>query len=241
MPTPDAIAADTAPLEADLEQRIASLFLLQGDAAIQKLERIQALFDDLPNTTQAAALLDPALSVQMADLIQSGAETAYGTATEAMSAELRLGISFDLAHPRAVAFLKDYGANQVKLIDGTTKDDIRRLLVTASDEGWSYTRLARGIRTLHEGYTKRRSELIAITELGNAYQEGLLATVKDASTLGLKFEKNWYNSGDNRVTAGCIANTAAGWIGLDEAFPSGHQRPVRFPGCRCALQMRRQK
>ena len=37
---------------------------------------------------------------------------------------------------------------------------------------------------------------------------------------------------------GCDENAAAGWLPLAAAFPSGHQRPLRFPGCRCDLLMR---
>ncbi len=241
MPTPDTTAAQTGPLETELHQRIAALFVLSGDAAVRRLERMQQLFADLPVAEQAAALLDPALSKRMAALIQDGVETAYDIAAAAMGDELRLGISFDLASPRAVSFLKDYGAEQVKLIDGTTKDDMRRLLVTAADEGRSYTWLARQIRGQYQDYTKHRSELIAVTELGNAYQEGLLATVQDASTLGLTFEKQWFTSGDDRVSDGCRANQAVGWIALNEAFPSSHMRPLRFPSCRCACLYQRKK
>jgi len=250
MPTPDAIIARLAADERDLTERIAVLFRLSGDAAVRQLDFLGSLFDELPTPEQAGALIDEDLAAQMAEAIQDGAATSYGYGAADMSGELRLGLSFDLANPRAVQFLRDYGAQQVKLISETTRDAIGRLLATASDEGWSYTHLARQIKALHDDFAKpvrgpshvrSRAELIAITELGNAYQQALVDTVEDASTLGLRFEKRWSTTGDDRVSDGCRANTAAGWIAMEAAFPSGHQRPLRFPGCRCAVQMRRKR
>jgi CBS domain-containing protein len=46
------------------------------------------------------------------------------------------------------------------------------------------------------------------------------------------------NMGDDRVSDGCIENGNAGWIDNKEAFPSGHQFPPRFPGCRCGCGSR---
>jgi len=32
----------------------------------------------------------------------------------------------------------------------------------------------------------------------------------------------------------CAENESAGWIPIDEAFPSGDQTPPNHPNCRCA-------
>jgi len=58
---------------------------------------------------------------------------------------------------------------------------------------------------------------------------------------GLPMEKSWLTSRDGRVSDGCMQNEDAGWIPLDDAFPSGDMRPLRFPGCRCALLTRMMK
>jgi hypothetical protein len=52
-------------------------------------------------------------------------------------------------------------------------------------------------------------------------------------------EKRWLTVGDDRVSDGCKDNQRAGWIALNDAFPSGDDRPLRFPGCRCVVQYRR--
>jgi hypothetical protein len=241
MPTPDDIIARLAADERALTERIARLFLLSGDAAVRQLDLFGSLFDGLPTPEQVGALVDSDLSAQMAAAIDDSATTSYSYGAADMSDELRLGLSFDLANPRAVAFLQNYGAQQVRLISETSRGEIGRLLVQAADEGWSYTRLARQIKTLHTDWSSTRAQTIAVTELGNAYQQAMLDTVRDAGSLGLTFEKSWSNTGDDRVSDQCRGDTAAGWIGLEAVFPSGNMRPLGHVRCRCAAQFRRKR
>jgi len=60
----------------------------------------------------------------------------------------------------------------------------------------------------------------------------------DLDAVGLGMEKYWSTMRDDRVSDGCIENEDAGWIDLAKNFPSGHVRPLRFPGCRCDLLQR---
>jgi len=115
------------------------------------------------------------------------------------------------------------------------------------EQGWSYNKTARILSDRYEQFAigkpqlhiESRAHLIAITESGNAYEEGRLQTAKWMQAQGLDMEHFWLNVGDDRVSDGCLANTAAGWIPLDQPFPSGHMRPLRFPGCRCRSLNRR--
>jgi hypothetical protein len=88
-----------------------------------------------------------------------------------------------------------------------------------------------------QGHIDSRAHLIAVTESGQAYVEGNLIVGRDLAAAGLPMEKKWLTVGDNRVSQGCQENEAAGWIPLDELFPSGHDAPLRFPGCRCDVLM----
>lgn len=80
---------------------------------------------------------------------------------------------------------------------------------------------------------------IIVHNCGEAYEEGSLQVGKELAGMGLEIEHYWLTVGDSRVSDGCRANEAAGWIPLDQAFPSGHMRPLRFPGCRCTALTRR--
>lgn len=163
----------------------------------------------------------------------------------------KLDIAFDIQSPKAQQYLKDYGADLVKEVNTVTKDRIRAIINQGVRDRLSYDKIARQIKAEFSDYAKlpkvgpkhirSRAQLIAVTEIGNAYQAAQIATISEAQSTGLEFEKYWSNTGDNRVSQGCLDNTAAGWIDIDDSFPSGDDRPLRFPGCRCALLMRRKR
>lgn len=184
---------------------------------------------------------------ETAKLLSAPVEKAVAKALEigalAQISDLELGIKFDLKNPRAKAYLDNYGAEMVKGIDDTTKNVLKSLLGQAADEGWSYKRTAEAIIERFNEFAigrpqehiDSRAHLVAVTELGNAYTEGNLIVARDLKAAGLDVEKAWSTVGDDKVTAECQANEDAGWIDVEEDFPSGHQRPLRFPGCRCDL------
>ena len=88
-------------------------------------------------------------------------------------------------------------------------------------------------------HLRDRAELIAVTEIGQAYIDGQLDQAERLAARGARLEKSWLTVGDDRVSDGCRGNADQGWIPLAQAFSSGHTGPLRFPGCRCALQTRR--
>ena len=84
-----------------------------------------------------------------------------------------------------------------------------------------------------------RAHLIAITEIGEAYEVGNATVADDLRQAGLPMEKSWLHSRDGKVSDGCLRNAEDGWIPIEQAFTSGHMHPLRFPGCRCAALYRR--
>ena len=167
----------------------------------------------------------------------------------AMIAEMGMSLKFDLKNPRAVDYLREYGADQVKGINETTREYLQTLITQAAEEGWSYKRTAEAIIERFEEFAvgkpqahiDSRAHLIAVTETGNAYEEGNRILAKDLQDAGIEMEKFWSTVEDGKVSGGCRENEAAGWIRIDQEFPSGHQRPLRFPGCRCECRYRRKK
>lgn len=166
-----------------------------------------------------------------------------------MLAEMGMKVRFDLGNPRAVDYLRNYGADKVTNINETTREYLQTLITKATDEGWSYKRTAEAIIERFEEFAigkpqehiDSRAHLIAVTETGEAYEEGNRIVAKDLQDAGLDMEKMWSTVGDAKVSEGCKANEADGWIGIDRAHSSGHQRPLRFPGCRCEERYRVKK
>lgn len=173
--------------------------------------------------------------------IQGVARAALEAGIRVTLADLHTDIAFDLANPRAVAWLEDYGARRVTMINETTRESIKDLVTKGVDEGWSYDKTARAItERFHEfavgkpqQHIESRAHLVAVTEAGEAYEAANHMVAEELAAAGVAMEHFWLTVGDDRVSDGCEANTAVGWIPLAQSFPSGHMHPLRFPGCRC--------
>lgn len=75
-----------------------------------------------------------------------------------------------------------------------------------------------------------RARVIAQNEMRNAVQK---AQLEQARRFGSR-EKRWSTTNDGKVSAGCLANQAEGWIDIEETHQSGHDAPPRHPRCRCS-------
>lgn len=161
-----------------------------------------------------------------------------------------MGISFDLANPRAVAYLQNYGARRVSRIDEETRAQLQTILDQAASGGWSYSRTAEAITAKFEQFAvgsplkhiDSRAHLVAVTEIGDAYTEANLIVAQDLQAAGIQMEKFWSTVGDDKVSQTvCKPNEDQGWIPVNQAFQSGHMRPLGHPGCRCDLLTRRKQ
>ncbi|PKN91098.1 MAG: hypothetical protein CVU44_21005 [Chloroflexi bacterium HGW-Chloroflexi-6] len=178
--------------------------------------------------------------------IEKAVKKALEIGALAQIADLGLGIKWDLKNPSALGYLDNYGAAMVTNINETTRDILQTLISQAAEEGWSYQRTAEAITERFEQFAvgkpqehiDSRAHLVAVTEIGNAYTEGNLIVARDLAEAGIGVEKAWDTVGDGKVSEGCLENQDAGWIDVNDVFPSGHQRPLRFPGCRCDLLTR---
>ena len=180
--------------------------------------------------------------------IEVAAAAAIEIAAKHRVAEFGVDFSFDLKNPRAIAAIKAQAAASVEEIDATTRDDLTRILTQGMEDGYNYQQVARAIAAKYDEYAipitrprhiRNRAELIAVTEAAEAYEAGNRLVIDEMTAVGLEMEMHWSTVGDARVSDGCIANAAVGWIPVDAPFPSGHQHPPRFPGCRCAILYRR--
>lgn len=157
-----------------------------------------------------------------------------GRETEQFQLSL-FGIDFNLLNPEASQYLLNYGSSLISEVSETTKEEVTKITLAGLTEGLSWSKIASNIHFAFRGFSARRAKLIAVTEVGNAFQEGNLTLAKQS---GGDVEKSWLTVEDDRVSELCRINQNAGWIPINEEFPSGHQRPLRFPGCRCVARYR---
>jgi hypothetical protein len=82
---------------------------------------------------------------------------------------------------------------------------------------------------------------VAVYELGDAYEAGNMMAAGELQTAGLAMQKKALTAGDDRVRPSHVDNAAAGWIEIDDPFPSGDMRFPSDPGCRCATMYQRRE
>lgn len=231
------------------ESDVAGVFRAEGDA-------FAAEAANFPDGPVDPARVNNAVNVAVAagsDDLRQAAERAAGEAwligAEDMARQLNIDITFNLDDPAARAYIRRVGADLVTRVDDTTRARLRRLIEDGTHSGWNYNQIAQSIISEFgemavgrpQQHIDSRAHLIAVTELGNAFEDGSLGAARRMAQMGLEMEKKWLTVGDNRVSDGCRDNQAEGWIPLDQQFRSGHDRPLRFPGCRCTALYQRKR
>lgn len=248
----------TAASQARLEATLRSVWRTQRRGVLAALNRIRTHFPEFQEGHHLVEAVDPgdlddpfdqvasdtsAPLVRRLDLELPRALSAGGG-----SAHLDLAVegAFDVRHPDAVNWLADRSADRVAGINNTTKSRLRTILSNAADEGWSWQRTARQIEQTFQGFStpstlghlRTRAELVAVTELAEAYEFGQGVVRADLIAKGLVVEKAWLTVGDDRVEAHCRSNAGEGWIDATGSFPSGASAPPDHPGCRCSSMSR---
>lgn len=146
-------------------------------------------------------------------------------------------IAFNLENPRAVAWAASRAAEEVTKINAATKEGINRVIVNAVENGHSYSRTAEALKSMYE-FSPGRAKRIAVYEIGTSYEQGKMMAAREMEAAGLKLERKAQTAGDDRVRPSHKENQAAGWIGLDDPFPSGDAMLPSDSGCRCAILYR---
>lgn len=226
-------------LEEALHEQVADLFIrllddYPFDAVAEQVAGLTTL-DVAAIEESVAAWFAARAGRQWADgmttLIVEHYVSAYTVGGQLALDDLGITVGFKLKNPDVLQALRDLGAERVTGITDVTRQQMVNQLVAGFEAGEGIPEYGRRLRGLVEGMTRRRSELIAVTETASALGKSSLETY---ARNGLKL-KGWLTTGDARVTPGCQENADASPIAIDEAFPSGHMHPPRFPSCRCAL------
>lgn len=239
-------------IEGRLEKDLAKAFKAQGKTFSKGFSSLQGKFKESVSDDDWVGIWDDVAKETkqlFINPIQQAVQLSLVSAAEELIGDLDVEYSFTLKNPRAVAYVKEHGAELVRGINETTRDYLRTVITEGADSGWSYNRIAEAITERFtdfavgrpQDHIESRAHLVAITEVGQGYEVGNEIVVNDLADAGLRMEKSWSTIGDDKVSDGCRENEDAGWIPIDEEFPSGDMRPLRFPGCRCTNLYRRAK
>lgn len=257
--TLDAKEKSTRPVERVLARAIRRAFTSQRKAFLTHLSLTGAIAPTTEANVQrrmreAVARWDPAFDAAIAATNDDFTEPMQAALEAAMTAggtwqTMGLGIAsdFNLSNPRALAWISGRAADQVANINETTRAALSKIITNGLSKGDSYGKIAAAIRQTYDGwevganppipsFIADRAELIATTEVGQAYEAGSRSVVDDLAAEGLEMEKSFLCGGDNPCDE-CQDNEDAGWIPLDGDFPND-DAPVH-PGCRCTNQYQR--
>lgn len=218
-------------------------YLLQEFKKTDLFTSTNALDDQLNNIVDGMpgqSKLVETILIYAASSMKKGGET-----TVKKLALKEFGIDFSLKHPSAVAYLdakrslelSNYRGN----INSRTKSRIVEIVRDGVLNGKSYGEVAEAIAAQGEAgvFSAARSELIAVREMAQAYEQGRVAPIYDftARFPNRQVVKSWLTAGDDQVTPECEENEEQGWIRFDESFPNdGDQQEAPRSGnprCRC--------
>ncbi len=115
----------------------------------------------------------------------------------------------------------------------TSINRLRDAVADAWDAGGSYNQIVQAIQDTFADFSDRRAEMIAQTEVNDAYNAGRIYT---AAAAGFD-QKAW--DPDGEACEICIGNVDEGWIGIDEEFSSGDLAPTAHPNCDCSIDFQK--
>jgi len=116
----------------------------------------------------------------------------------------------------------------IKSIEANRIDDLAKILADGLDAGGDVDEIADKIRPLLKD--PQWAHTIAVTETSRAIAAAAHATYAQYGITKM----SWQTAADD-ACGPCLANEAAGLIGIDDRFPSGDQFPPQHPRCRCAI------
>ncbi len=152
-----------------------------------------------------------------------------GAAWAAAGDTLSIDAAFDVDNPFIQGVLATI-VERAKGIAETTRDDIRLLVGTAADQGWSVGELADAIREKAAIASRERAEMIVVIETARAYSLGSKAAYRAS---GVDTAMEWLTAPD------CCEDVCEPLNGkrvaLDGVFAEGISEPPAHPRCRCSL------
>ncbi len=115
----------------------------------------------------------------------------------------------------------------------TSINRLRDAVADAWDVGGSFEQVVKAIQDTFADFSDTRAGMVAQTEVNDAYNQGRIYTAVNAGF----DQKSW--DPDGEACELCMGNVDAGWIGIDEDFPSGDFAPTAHPNCDCSIDFQK--
>lgn len=176
-----------------------------------------------------------ALTSEWADTQQEAFDAAVRAAARAASKRMRLDYEIKLARDAgnryAQQHLRKRGFKQLaKDIDATSRKRMADAVADTYVRGGSFNDAVDAIEKSFTDMKTSRAEMIAKTELADAYNSAMLESAREAGGM----LKTWNAEGPAPCPI-CVANEDEGAIPLEQEFQSGDDAPPQHPRCMCSV------
>lgn len=166
-------------------------------------------------------------------MMQDGFNAGAKQLNKSFKKDIRIDTTFGVDPWDALKYANEFAGSRISGIDEYSQKRINNLVSTWLEKGWGYNKLAEELKR-DFSFSAYRARFIASQEIGEAYLNWKdRQFARYTKEYGQKGWKHWVSHRDDVTTALCRANDEKGWIEYDQLFPSGHQKPTRFPWCRC--------
>lgn len=242
-------------VEEKVERDLEKAFARQGEEFLKRFAGVRHLLESLSLVEAEVAesdwsgFFDAAASATEDDFDLALAPIGGALALGAKHRADELGVTFfNVAHPAAYGYLADNAAELVAGINKSTRDDLRTIITNGARLGQSYDKIAAQITKKYAQFStpqpqlhiRSRAHLIAVNELGKAYEAGGRMQVDRMAGNGLLMEKEWMTVSDSRVDWKCGMFQDMGFIPHDKLW-DGIEYPPAHPACRCTVKYQRKK
>jgi hypothetical protein len=224
-----------------VKRLMAAYFRRQKAAIIQHVRPLLSMLrEDRKTAEERAAWLLPDTLSPLSFPITGGEATAYNRAItdaiERAALQLAREIETSATLPETFAgnYLRDHSLSRLTgNLTATTKQRLRSAIADAFENGGTADDIVAAIRAEMDDMSSRRAEVIAQTEINQAYNAGRSAL---AGAAGMN-QKHWAAEGPDPCPV-CLANEGEGWIPIDQFFNGGVLIPTQHPSCFCGVDFR---
>ena len=147
----------------------------------------------------------------------------------------QLGTDASIRDTVASRYLREHSLGKLTAkLNDTTFERLQGAIADAWQAGGTADDIVKAITDTYAEFSSVRANLIAQTECNDAYNAGRRAMADEWGA----DEKSWDGDGEACEEI-CQPNIDAGWIPIDDDFPSGDAQPTAHPRCDCNLDFRK--
>ena len=138
--------------------------------------------------------------------------------------------TFNLKNHAIIGKLAKRANLLIESVDQTTKKWLANQILNGEEDQLSWKEIADNVRQVIPDYYKGRAETIVKTEVAEIVND----TEQETAIRNEATTKVWTAAGMN-ICDDCETNDGEE-VGINEAFPSGDDRPPVHPNCKCLLE-----